>query len=168
LNVLNLESPRRCAVRLPSRSVHHSPSPAWDRIRQACGQAGPRRGYPAAQRRSGMDRRCGSFRQLPATCRHTTPQQGLEIVPRNASFLGAELGADSVCVLGRPGPFGTPTDLTFKLGGFHAHLIAERWLTGHPAAESSVTLSQPRMSPWAQGRQSRRPATGGCGFSPAG
>jgi hypothetical protein len=80
------------------------------------------------------------FAGAPILITQPTPQHGLRIELRNARFPGTQLPADFVLVLGPPGFLGTPMELSFTLGGFHAQAILERWLAGTQLLQSPVTL----------------------------
>jgi hypothetical protein len=67
--------------------------------------------------------------------------QGTTITLHGARFPGTELPADFVCIVGSTSPFGTPADISFTLGGFHAHAIIENWLAGLQAMQSPIALS---------------------------
>ncbi len=58
-----------------------------------------------------------------------------------ARLPGTLLPADLVLSIGKPGPFGTPAEFAFTLGGFHAKVLLERWLAGSERLQSPVKLS---------------------------
>lgn len=63
------------------------------------------------------------------------------IVLEGARLPGTLLPADFSCVVGKPGPLGTPGTFTFTFGGFHAQVFIERWLAGVEPMQSTVTVS---------------------------
>ena len=63
------------------------------------------------------------------------------IALEGARLPGTGLPADFVLLAGPLGPFGTPGDFTFTLGGFHGQVILERWLAGTQVLQSSVAMS---------------------------
>jgi len=69
------------------------------------------------------------------------PPQQTTITLHGARFPGTELPADFVCIVGRTAPFGTPAEINFTLGAFHAQVILEHWLAGVQAMDSPVTVS---------------------------
>ncbi|MBB5502182.1 hypothetical protein [Paraburkholderia sp. MM5384-R2] len=81
------------------------------------------------------------FAGTPSLSTNPTLTGGLRIELKGARFPGTELPADLVCILGKTGLFGTPMDLTFTLGGFHAQATIERWLAGQQSLESEVSVS---------------------------
>lgn len=81
------------------------------------------------------------FAGTPTLTVRPTPQQGTAITLHDALFPGTHLPADFVCIVGRTGPFGTPADITFTFGGFHAQVVLENWLAGTQSMHSPVTVS---------------------------
>ena len=63
------------------------------------------------------------------------------IALEGARLPGTGLPADFVLLAGPLGPFGTPGDFTFTLGGFHGQVILERWLAGTQVLQSSVAMT---------------------------
>jgi hypothetical protein len=80
------------------------------------------------------------FAGNPTLTARQDPNGQFRIKLQNARFPGTELPADFVCLLGQKSAFGTPMDLRFKLGGFHAQTIFERWLAHQALAQSAVAL----------------------------
>ena len=68
------------------------------------------------------------------------------IALEGARLPGTGLPADFVLLAGPLGPFGTPGDFTFTLGGFHGQVILERWLAGTQVLQSSVAMSWADLS----------------------
>jgi hypothetical protein len=81
------------------------------------------------------------FAGTPTLTTRPAPPQRATITLHAARFPGTGLPADFVCVVGRTGPFGTPADISFTLGGFHAQVILESWLAGVQAMDSPVTVN---------------------------
>ena len=81
------------------------------------------------------------FSGNPTLTAQPAPPNALRIELKNALYPGTKLPADFVCLLSATGIFGTPMDLTFALGGFHANVVAERWLAGTQVMQSPVTLN---------------------------
>src|SRR6266446_1107478 len=81
------------------------------------------------------------FAGTPTLTTRPDPPQGTAISLHGARFPGTELPADFVCIVGRTGPFGTPANITFTLGGFHAQVILENWLAGLQPMHSPVAES---------------------------
>jgi hypothetical protein len=83
------------------------------------------------------------FSGTPTLAVQATSPSGMRIELKNALYPGTKLPADFICVLSPSGIFGTPMELTFTLGGFHASVIAERWLAGTQPMQSAVKLNNP-------------------------
>jgi hypothetical protein len=82
------------------------------------------------------------FAGTPTLSVKTTPKRETKVVLQGARLPGTELSADFVLTLQKTGPLGTPADIAFTLGGFHAQVILEEWLAGGQLMQSPVTLSQ--------------------------
>jgi hypothetical protein len=65
-----------------------------------------------------------------------------KVALEGARLPGTQVPADFVLTIGKKGPLGTPGDITFTFGGFHAQVILEEWLSGQRAMQSQVTLGQ--------------------------
>ena len=83
------------------------------------------------------------FAGTPALTHESTPQ-GTRIVLKGAQLPGTELPADFVLLVQPTGPFGTPAEITFTLGGFRAQVILESWLAGSQVMQSTITLGTQR------------------------
>jgi hypothetical protein len=66
---------------------------------------------------------------------------GTRITLQGARLPGTQLSADFVLVLDKTGPLGTPADITFTFGGFHAQVVLERWLAGNQLMQSAIRVS---------------------------
>ena len=79
-----------------------------------------------------------------------TPKLTVKLLPdgttkatlEGARLPGTQVPADFILTIGKKGPLGTPGDITFTFGGFHAQVILEEWLSGQRAMQSQVTLGQ--------------------------
>jgi hypothetical protein len=58
----------------------------------------------------------------------------------NALLPGTQLPADFVLIVDQTGPLGTPADITFTLGGFHAEVLLEDWLAGTQVMRAPVSF----------------------------
>ena len=65
----------------------------------------------------------GRFAGTPTLTTRPGPPQQTTITLHGARFPGTELPADFVCIVGRTAPFGTPAEINFTLGAFHAQVI---------------------------------------------
>ena len=81
------------------------------------------------------------FSGTPSLTVQGTPQRETTVTLKNALLPGTQVPADFVLVIGPAGLLGTPGDIKFAFGGFHAQVVLERWLAGTQAMESSVTLA---------------------------
>src|SRR4029077_4055751 len=66
--------------------------------------------------------------------------RGTLVTLQGARFPGTQLPADFVLLVGKTSPLGTPADIKFTLGGFHAQVVFENWLAGLQAMHSQVTV----------------------------
>jgi hypothetical protein len=81
------------------------------------------------------------FAGKPTLTTKTRPQQATVITLAGARFPGTQLPADFVLTVQKATPFGTPADIKFTLGGFHAQMVLESWLAGAQVMQSQVALS---------------------------
>jgi hypothetical protein len=81
------------------------------------------------------------FGGTPGLTVETTLQNETAVTLKNAQLPGTQLPADFVLVIGRHGALGTPGEIKFTLGSFHAQVILENWLAGNQPMQSSVTLA---------------------------
>ena len=81
------------------------------------------------------------FAGTPTLTTKTRPTGETVVTLAGARLPGTQLPADFVLTVGKTGPLGTRGDFKFTLGGFSAHVVLERWLSGSAFLQSPVTLS---------------------------